>query len=405
MHGGSYLTAREVAEALGVSVATVYAYVSRGLLHSEPSGAGDRSRRYLADDVRKLRERKEYRRDPSRAAGRAMDWGMPILETALTQIVETGPRYRGRDAAELARAHTIEQVAALLWTGDMEDCGTIFHGGNRPIRTYREEVGRLGLDLPPLHRAHLALALASAEDLAGYDLDLQGDAIARTGARILRLMAAVVADEGDPCRPIAPALLEGWGLSRVRTSHLLDAALILCADHELAASSFTARVVASAGAQLHLVVMAALAALQGFRHGGNTGHVEALLREIGEPGAARRVVAERLRRGAALPGFGHPLYPAGDPRASALLDLTAETDPDSPALALSRAVAATVQEVTGRSPNVDFALVTLVRTLGLPPGSALTLFALGRTVGWIAHAIEQYRQGQLLRPRAVYRGP
>ena len=180
--------------------------------------------------------------------------------------------------------------------------------------------------------------------------------------------------------------------------------LILCADHELNASTFTARVVASTGAHLYLVVTAGLAALQGFKHGGNTLLVEKLLREVSTPEAARRVIAEHLRRGEYIPGFGHRLYPYGDPRAALLLRLIAQSFPDAPTMDLANTIAEVVLEVTGKKPNVDFALVVLAQTLSLPPESALALFALGRTVGWIAHAIEQYQREELLRPRAQYVG-
>jgi citrate synthase len=150
--------------------------------------------------------------------------------------------------------------------------------------------------------------------------------------------------------------------------------------------------------------MAGLATLQGRKHGGNTALVEALFDEIGEPGRVHTVIANRLRSGERIPGFGHKLYPDGDPRAKCLLGLLVQHYPASPAVVLANAIIAKVAEVIDYAPNIDFASVTMTRVLNLPDGTALALFALGRTVGWVGHAIEQYEQAELIRPRATYVG-
>jgi hypothetical protein len=186
---------------------------------------------------------------------------------------------------------------------------------------------------------------------------------------------------------------------------LLRAALVLCADHELNVSAFTARCVASANATPYAVVIAGLAALQGAKHGGYTDQVEAFLSEVATPERASTVITHRLKRGERVPGFGHPLYPDGDPRAKALFTLTMKACPKDTAIALGKAVATQVQRTIGQQPTIDFALAILASALHLPPGSALALFALGRTIGWIGHAIEQYQLDQLIRPRARYVGP
>ncbi|HEX2742018.1 MAG TPA: citrate synthase, partial [Rubrobacter sp.] len=175
-------------------------------------------------------------------------------------------------------------------------------------------------------------------------------------------------------------------------------------DHELPVSTFAARCVASSEATPYAVVLAGLAALGGVKHGGEIELVEAFLREVEDTGDARAVISGRLRRGERIPGFGHSLYPEGDPRGAALLRLTAEAYPEGPAVALHEAVAGEVLQLMGELPTVDFALATVSRVLGLPAGGALALFALGRTVGWIGHAIEQYQSDSLIRPRARYVG-
>jgi citrate synthase len=162
--------------------------------------------------------------------------------------------------------------------------------------------------------------------------------------------------------------------------------------------------VASASATLYDVVGGGLAALKGTRHGGHTIRVEALFREAGSPREARRTLAERLRRGDAIPGFGHRLYPDGDPRGAALLELAARTAPRARSVELAAAVVEAGRDLVGEHPTLDLGLVALSQALGLPDGSALTLFALGRTIGWSGHAIEQYAAGELIRPRARYVG-
>ncbi|MGF1470515.1 MAG: citrate/2-methylcitrate synthase [Rubrobacteraceae bacterium] len=396
-----YLTAREAAEALGVSLPTLYAYVSRGLVRSEATGGGRRDRRYHAEDVRRLQERKEYRRDPDRVVEDALRWGAPVLESGITLVSGGHLYYRGWDALELARNRSIEQVAALIWAGDLREAV--------PESFFRE------LDVPNLLSAaspamrHLTiletfqalLPLAAADDVAAYDL--RPRAVARAGARILLLMAGVLAREAG-IEGVANTLCRGWGLDETRDGRLLDAALILCADHELPVSTFAVRCVASSGATPYAAVIAGLSAAQGVKHGGQIGLVQNLLRDAEASGDARKVLAERLRRGETIPGFGHSLYPEGDPRGAELLRLAGAAYPDSPAVDLSGSVAAQSLEILEEHPTVDFGLATLSRVLGLPAEGALALFVVGRTVGWIGHAIEQYGTDGLIRPRARYVG-
>ncbi len=393
-----YLTARRAAEELGVSLATLYSYVSRGMIRSEVAGGSRRSRRYRGEDVRRLKERKERRRDPDRVAEGALYWGTPVIESAITLITDDGLYYRGRDVVALAAGSTIEEVAALIWTGEPSRSAELFSPG--PPEVSSRIRAALGSSLPPIEAFQVLLSLASAEDPAAYDL--RPASVARTGARILRLMANVVA--GEVARGVAETLVSGWKPDDPGARALLDSALILCADHELPVSTFVARCVASSEATPYAVVIAGLSAMGGVKHGGQTELVETLMREAEDVGGARGAISGRLRRGERIPGFGHSLYPGGDPRGTELLRLTSLAYPDSPAVALSAEVADEALELVGERPTVDFGLVTLARTLGLPPGGAVTLFALGRTVGWIGHAIEQYEGGSLIRPRARYVG-
>jgi citrate synthase len=358
--------------------------------------AGGRERRYRAEDVRRLKERKERRRDPDRVVEDALHWGTPVMESAITLIEEDRLYYRGRDVVDLATDSTIEEVAALIWTGDAARAPDLFPPEAPEIPSRLQAA--LGSGLPSIEAFQVLLALASAEDPAAYDL--RSAAVARAGARILRLMASIAA--GEPAPSIAETLGRGWSPHDQGAKALLDSALVLCADHELPVSTFVARCVASSEATPYGVVVAGLSAMGGVKHGGQIELVEAFLREVEAVGDAREAITGRLRRGARIPGFGHSLYPGGDPRGSELLRLATAAYPDSPDVALCAAVTEEALGLIGERATVDFGLVTLARALGLPPGGAVALFALGRTVGWIGHAIEQYESGSLIRPRARY---
>ena len=395
-----YLSSGQAAEELGIRLPTLYAYVSRGIVRSEAVEGKRRARRYRAEDVRRLKEKKDRRRDPDGVVEGALHWGMPVLESGITLIDGGGMYYRGRDVVDLAGEKSIEEAAALIWTGDEAMARELFppemSGPSLRIRNVVDNV--TGLTLVEVF--HVLLPVAAAEDPAAYDL--RPDAVARTGARILRLMTDVVAGESIP--GLAGTLQRGWSPDSPGAADLLGAALVFCVDHELPVSTFAARCVASSEATPYAAVLAGLAALGGVKHGGEIELVQAFLREVEDAGDARAVISGRLRRGERIPGFGHSLYPEGDPRGAGLLRLTARAYPESVAVVLSDTVAGEMLRLMDEHPTVDFALATVARTLALPPGGAVALFALGRTVGWIGHAIEQYRSGSLIRPRARYVG-
>ncbi len=212
--------------------------------------------------------------------------------------------------------------------------------------------------------------------------------------------------------PIHQQLAASWHLDDAGTD-LVRRCLVLLADHELNASAFVARCVASTGATPYAVVSAALAALSGRRHGGASARAEALFHELAGfhelgfhelAGGAEPIatMAARLARDESLPGMGQPLYPDGDPRGAAILAAAKAAVP-ARAMWIDR-VAAAATQLTGQYPNVDFGLAAAATVLGLPRGAALGLFLVARSVGWIAHAIEQYESPVLIRPRARYTG-
>jgi citrate synthase len=396
-----FLTAKEAAEILGITPTTLYTYVSRGLIRSEMISEDSRVRRYNSEDVYTLKDRKEQRKNPAKAVENALHWGTPILESALTLINDDGLYYRGQDALHLAVTLQFEQVAALLWTESRLDGEWLF-SEQLLIEPPLEQIRQLGAGLSFIQKLQIGLTLGSAADLAAFALN--PEKVSETGARIMQQMTAILADYNPQGALMASALHKAWAADHPKADRLLNTALILCADHELNVSSFTARVVASAESNPYAVVQAGLAAMQGVLHGGNIERVEVLLREIGNPEHVQETIAEKLRRGELIPGFGHKLYPDGDPRCKLLLSLIYEAYPDAPSVKLAKAVDETTQKIIERAPNIDFALAVMGQTLQLPRGAGLAIFALGRTVGWIGHAIEQYKIRNIIRPRAIYVG-
>lgn len=384
-----WLDAKSATKLLDVSRATLYAYVSRGYIRSEPVPGKPRERRYAREDVERLRLRAEERRNPEKAAEHALRWGVPILESAITLIANGKLYYRGHDATELAQERSIDEVASLVWTGSFE---SDVH--DTPLHVVAGSPS--AEDLPFISRAQSVLPLVAARDRLAFDLRPRN--VAQTGWRIMNLLVSVAAESQELEPAIEDTLARSWNTP---AAALLRAAIIVCADHELNVSAFTARCVASAASNPYAVVIAGLSALEGTKHGGATARVAALWDELRRSRDVRKALAERLRRGESVDGFGHPLYPDGDPRAALLLSLL----PKSKELTFARAFASAAESVLGEQPTLDFALVATERVLSLPRGAAVTLFAIGRTIGWIAHAIEQYETNATIRPRAKYVGP
>jgi citrate synthase len=384
------LTAESAADRLGVSRATLYAYVSRGFVRAHPAHDDPRRRLYSAGDVERLARNKTRGRKAADIAAAALDFGLPALASGITLIEGDRLFYRSRDAAQLAVQASLEETARLLW-----DCSEDPFGAAQPLpRSAAKLIASLA-DVFPLDRCMAVLPVAGIGTAMTWQREERR--LWHDGAMLLRLVAGAATGTTPSDAPIHLHVARAWGLSG-RAAQAIRAALVLCADHELNTSAFAVRVVASTGASLAACIAAGLSALSGPRHGGQTSLVEILFEEAERFGDARRLVQERLRRGDILPGFGHPLYRDGDPRALALLPLL---PPDPIRDALREAMDA----IRGVQPNIDFALVSLRRALRLKPGSALALFAIGRTAGWIAHALEQQAEDKPIRPRARYTGP
>lgn len=401
-----FLSADEVVAALAINKATLYSYVSRGLIRSSATTGKSRSRVYLAEDVARLQQRKVQRRDPAQAAASALHFGDPVLASAITLIADGDYYYRGQRVLDLAQIHCFEQVATLLWTGML---GVDSAWPRTTVNLSPAVVALAHEQLRANNTAaafQLVLLAGATADLAAYNQ--QPTAVIQTGRRMLDLLVQLL--ESD--QPITATAQDGlslaqrlqrcWLPDQPAGVALFDKVLILCADHEFNVSSFTVRCVASAGSTPYAASVAGLSALMGYRHGGMSERVAAFLRvAAADPG---RTVLEYLRRGEALPGFGHRLYPQGDPRARYLLALAAAMAPSAPIIGVVTALLAAAAQAGQEPPNLDFGLAVLAEALALPVYAPFALFALGRTAGWIGHMIEQYATGELIRPRAHYQG-
>lgn len=393
-----YLTAAEAAATLGVSLPTLYAYASRGLVAARKE-KGSRTSLYDAHDVKTLLKRKSRGRHAEAVASDALHFGTPVLESALTLIGGGKLYYRGQDATMLAERATLEDVARLMW----ECPGSVFAPDNLPPEgTAIRRAWLAAATLPAVDRCLAMLPHIAALDDAALAEDPAG--VQRAGVRLVRLLTAVIAAVPPSAEPAHAVLARAWKIEP-RLAELLRAALVLIADHELNASAFAVRVVAATGVTVYGAAEAGLAALQGPRHGGQTSRVVALLKTMEASGDVPAAVRGLVQSGERLPGFGHSLYPDDDPRARFLLDQLARLMPDHPSVRLSLRVAKAAEAAIGKKPNVDFALGSIERALGLPAKASLSLFLLGRSVGWIAHLLEQQQSSQLIRPRARYVGP
>jgi citrate synthase len=365
------ISSEEACALLGITRQTLYSYVSRGLLQALPGG-DHRTHRYRRGEVERLAQQARQRK-PREAARAALNFGLPVLESALTLIEDGALYYRGVPALELAQSASLEQVALLLWRGSDNPAADPFAGPQ-------------ALPAPGLDPQQPAMQRALAH-FAGGD----GTAVDDDPVLLLRLMAACLLGTAPAALPLHRQCALAWKLDEAG-AELLRGSLVLCADHELNASSFAARVVASTGATLREALRGGLAALSGPRHGQMSALVENLWDRLDAGQDARQWVGGQRY----VPGFGHPLYPQGDPRAAWMLR-------QLPQPARNPALLEAVEAQLGEAPNLDYALVALRRHLALPRGSAFVLFALGRTAGWIAHALEQREMG-LIRPRAAYTG-
>jgi citrate synthase len=402
-----FLTAAEAARRLGVKTATLYAYVSRGVLTRSPAADG-RTSLFSTEEVERLARRGR----PRRPAG-AVDI---TVESAITELTADSLRYRGLDVMRLAVSRTFEEVAELLWTDDFLPAGEPWQARPAALAAGRAAQAALPAAALPLERLQVIVPAMAATDPLRLQLDQS--AVVAAGRNIIAGMVDCLPLAGPSegpgtsppdAAPVGPVARRLWArlCDRRPSPGLLRAAaaaLVLLADHELAASTLAARAAASVRADPYAVVGTGLGAVSGALHGGASLGAEALLAAASSPDDVPRVVAELLRRGEKVPGFGHFVYRGGDPRAIVLLDLVRRAAPKSGQLAVADAVLAEIRAKSLPEPNIDFALATLARVAGMARGAGEAFFAVSRAAGWVAHALEAYTGPGPLRPRAVYTG-
>ncbi|MGI4858069.1 MAG: citrate synthase [Janthinobacterium lividum] len=384
-----WITATQALSILNVLPQTLYANVSRGKIRAQPDRMDVRRSLYHQEDVLRMAKRQNGRRKVETIAAQAIEWGDPVLPSALSTVCDGRLWYRGRDAVVLSATASPEEIAGLLW-----ECATTpFPCGTVADPAACGDPGANGHE-NALQAALVSLARRSARDLPS--MGRPRAALREEAAQVLGTLVMAMLGDGAACgdATLSARMSSTW--NRPDAEDAIRCALVLLADHELNASTFAVRVAISTGASLAAGVLAGLASLTGPLHGGAAIALGALLESAGRLGVDA-AVRERLARERTLPGFGHPLYPDGDVRAIALLHML-------PPHGLHARLAEHVADAIGERPNIDFALVLLAEKYDLPTGAPFILFALGRCIGWLAHALEQAAAQRLIRPRARYVG-
>ena len=370
----SWITAHTACQRLAIKRQSLYAYVSRGLIRARAHAADPRQSLYAEDDVAQLQARRRAGRTRSAIAQSAIGWGEPVMDSAIATVRDGRLIYRGQDAIHLSEHARLEDVASLLWGDPLADVIP-----DAPSVADGKAAGFAFL----AHEASFALP-SKGQNSKGLTHD---------AAHLLHGLSSALA-HGHKGQAAHMRLAACWQLNAAQAD-IIRRALVLLADHELNPSTFAARVAASTGASLAACALAGYATLTGPDHGQAAAQALAYLRDahsLGPKGA----MAALLERGQVCAGLGHRLYPAGDPRAAALLRAL------KPYPILSEAIQR-AQDGAGQPANIDLALACLTVQLGLDPAAPFILFATARMAGWLAHAREQVQSGLPIRPRAVYR--
>jgi citrate synthase len=392
MAASALLNASQAAEKLGIRPASLYAYVSRGLLNRE-IGA-DRRSLFRREDIDRLSERGRPRRN--------VDIADVPVQSELTAVADGACFLRGRDVLQLAARYRFEAASEWFWTGSSVSPTPVAPWAPNPAAA---PVASLISRLPealPLDGLRLAAAALAPSDPLRYDLE--PEVVMTTGRRLISGLV-----DSLPGRVVTGTIARRlWsrlgGHADPRTTSLLDQALILLLDHDLSLSTLSARVAASMEADPYAVIAVGLNSLGGPLHSVASLAAEDLLAEISRPAEASGAVNSRLRRGNPLPGFGHRLYPNGDPRAGFLLRRLRGAGGSAARLNVIDSVLDLTRSRELPPPNVDFALAAFAHVFGLVRGASEAIFGVARSSGWIAHALEQYDRGVRLRPRLVYIG-
>lgn len=385
------LSATQACEILGIQAATLYAYVSRGWIRSEEV-KGSRQRRYRAEDIEQLRQKQLLRSHPETLAGQSLDWGLPLLDSSVSDIYQGQLFYRGQTIEHLIE-QSIEELIALLWQKNNLNFQIPLPVSETPRLSQQSELGLY-------EQLQLSILWAGFQDSGAFDLSPQG--VLQSSLHILNHFYAFVSGQADNTM----GLLHRFYMAPAHLN-LLRVLLIVCADHELNNSTFTARCVASSRASPYACIHAALCSFEGLRHGGASRHSEALLSLCQQSTSLKQALRQWRQQGQSISFLEHRLYPQGDPRWHILSQLFERDFAHEPIWITAQALLQELNQTAAPAqPNLDFALAIAAGILnsdaqGAPSvRPAIVWFALGRIVGWLAHIQEQYTQELLIRPRS-----
>ncbi len=383
----TYCSAQAAADYLNVKVSTIYAYVSRGLIRSEETSGVKRNRRYRWDDVKQLKQRTQLRKHPEEATKLSLFWGQPILESEITRLTDDDMFYRGQPLTSLIQTD-FETVLNILWldTGNEKmSWPTLPKNLKILLKPFKK------LDM--LSQLQAIIPLLMQDNPSAFLTDKIS--VIKIGQQLMITLAAIMTGQYIHFSQIARHLSGHFGI-RIQ---LINALLILCADHELNTSTFTARCVASTQASPYAAINAGLSALSGSKHGGMIAEIMRMFSQAKHHKPAN-IIKHYAQTQNQIPGFSHPLYPKGDPRAKILLELF----PTSKQPKYLSKVKEFIQSKTNQNPSIDYAIAAICATHRLSADMGLALFGLSRIAGFVAHINEQYQLNKLIRPRMHYIG-
>ncbi|GAA0334577.1 citrate synthase family protein [Sphingomonas oligophenolica] len=385
-----YIDAEQAAAELGVSLTTLYTYISRRGIRSQRV-PGTKKRQYWKADIDNIRKRKGEKPSPP-----ARD---TLQESKLTLVTPEGPYYRGQSAIELSETHTLEDTAALLWDIRRD---AVFGPNAAVAPPELRDLYKVFKDVSIADKAIGILPFVERANPRAYDLTHEG--LCRTGADLLRWYAAILAGRdvtsSEPLHIQTAALCGGED----EVADLIRRVLVISADHGFGAGTYAVRAVASTGVTPYRSVLAGFAIAPGRRNVlGHRAAIGRLLDELAASSDPQSVIARRMQEGEDLPGFRFPWpYVNGDPRANRSLDDLGRIRGDHPLFVKVMAAFSYAEAELGRHPGHGMVNDLIARVIGLP--SREYLYPLGRCAGWVAHSIEQYEAGDVDPPLANYRG-
>lgn len=379
------ISSREAAEMLGVSLRTLYSYVSRGKI-GRTTDSQSRESHFNVAELTGFMTRRDRGKKPENVAKSSLNYGLPVLESRISTVMDGRPWYHGRDAISYSELATLEETAELLW--------------GVPVlpELHPGKLTAMMVDERPLVQRFSQWLLNAGAECEPHLFDTSHKQVAICH-QILRSVTVMAGRTPNWSAEIHDVLATAWkqeGAAR----ELIRKALVLHADHELNTSCFAVRCVASTQASPYSALLAGCCASTGERHG-NFHDAGDLIADAIAHGRMDKVVAGKLSRSGTLPGFSHPLYPKGDPRASAILDDLRLIASKSAMKPIDRLIAY-VEAEYGIKPKNDLAVAAMGHVLDLPRDACQSIFLVGRTVGWCAHALEQYGSPLMIRPRARF---